>query len=71
MRDTSPEVFDSQGDNQHVIHLPDNRDEIGDDLDRTENIQNGTRGDRFRVPWYLRVYKSPPDDPELFEHSLY
>jgi hypothetical protein len=70
LRNISPEVFDSKGDHEHVVHLPNNRDEVRDDLDRTANIKKRTPGDRFRVPWHLRVYKSPPDDPELFEHPL-
>ena len=67
---TSPEIFDPQGDHQHVVHLPDNRDEIRDELDRTEDIKDRTPGDRFRVPWHLRVHESPPHDPELFENTL-
>jgi hypothetical protein len=58
LRGISPEVFDPQRNHQHVVHLTDNRDEVGDYLDRTDDIKKRTSGDHSHVPWHLRVYKT-------------
>ena len=62
LRNISSKVFEPEGDHQHVVHLADNRDEIRDELDRTEDIKNRTPGDRFRMPRHLGMHKSPPYD---------
>lgn len=66
----SPKVSDAQGDHQYVVHLPDDRNKVGDELNRTDDIKDRAAGDYFRMPWHQRVHQSPPHDSELFENPL-
>lgn len=70
LRNISSKIFEPQGDYQNVVHLSDDRDEIRNELDRTNDIKYRTAGDRLRMPRHLRMYEGSPENFELFEKML-
>lgn len=70
LRNASFKKFHAQDNHHDVVHLTDDRDEIRDELDRTEDVEDRATGDGFSIPRYLRVHKRPSDDPKLREKLL-
>ncbi len=54
---------------QHVVQLPDNRYEVRNELDGTQDVAHYTPGGQFCVPRYLRVPKGSQHDPKLLKKS--
>jgi hypothetical protein len=67
LRNTSSKKLHAQTHHQHIVHLADNRDEIRDELNRTEYIEDRASGNQLRVQRHLPVPKSPTNDPKFLK----
>lgn len=50
LRHPPSEVLHAQGDHEHVVHLADDRDEVGDALNRAHDVEERKADNRFRMP---------------------
>ena len=63
----SPEVLEGEIYHGYVVHLANHRNEVRKKLDWAQDVKDRASGDRFCMPWHLRVHKGPANDAELLE----
>ena len=68
-RDPSSQQSYPQTNDQHVVQLADDRDEIRNELDGTQDVADHTPSDQLCVPRHSRVPEGSLDDAKLLKES--
>lgn len=68
-RNEPPEIFERKDYDCDVVHLADDRNEVREELDGTNDVKDCASRNRLRMPWHTRVNKRSTDDAELPEKA--